>query len=428
MNRMEQNTGKRALVVGLGIAGMSAAVGLRKAGWTPMIVERSPERRTGGYFVGLFADGKRAAQDLGVMKHLHTRNPASGTEWSIDRHGRHHEWPGFLDQPGDPAAVMRGDIEAALWHSLQEDAELEPVEVWFGARPLEIIDQAGAADVVLEDVATGERRRETFDLVVGADGLRSSVRALVFGPHEEFMESWNAIICAFELDEQVPGYGPQDGVIVARAGRAAWTFGFSDRTPTMLLTYRTDDEDAQFERPPVETLEAAFDGLDHPVVAHGLQTLRTAPHYLFDSVHQVKMPTWHRGRVVLVGDSAWCLNLFSGMGSTAGLEGGAALGKALMDYPEDLDAALAAWEEQMQPPITAYQKRAQVGQHLFVPTGRISEAVRNTALRTMAAINRLKSRRSGTDPGTAPSSTRRGASATREATTDESVGNRSGGR
>lgn len=425
---MEEKTSKRALVVGLGIAGMSAAVGLRQAGWTPVIAERSPERRTGGYFVGLFPEGKVAAQELGVIDHLHTRNPVSGTEWSIDRRGRHQQWPGFLDQPGEPAAVMRGDIEAALWQSLRDDAEFEPVEVRFGAHPVEIIDQANAADVVLEDTATGERHRETFDLVVGADGLRSSVRAMVFGPHEQFMESWNAIICAFELDEQVPGYGPQDGVIVARAGRAAWTFGFGDRTPTMLLTYRTDDEDAQFERPPVETLEAAFNGLDHPAVAHGLQTLRTAPHFLFDSVHQVKMPTWHRGHVVLVGDSAWCLNLFSGMGSTAGLEGGAALGKALTAHPEDLAAALTAWEEQMRPPITTYQKRARIVQHLFVPTGRITEALRNTALRTMAAVNRLKSRRSGASPSSTSSGTRPGPSATREATTGESVGNMSGGR
>lgn len=419
---MEQKTGRQALVVGLGIAGMAAAVGLRAAGWTPVIVERSPERRTGGYFVGLFPEGKQAARDLGVLENLHTRNPVSGTEWSIDRRGRHHRWPGFLDQPGEPAAVMRGDIEAALWHSIQDDAGPGPVEVRFGTHPVQIVDEADGAHVVLEDAATGERRRETFDLVVGADGLRSSVRALVFGPHEEFMESWNAIICAFELDEQVPGYGPQDGVIAARAGRAAWTFAFSDRTPTMLLTYRTDDEDAQFERPPLETLEAAFEGLDHPAVAHGLETLRTAPHYLFDSVHQVKMPSWHRGRVVLVGDSAWCLNLFSGMGSTAGLQGGAALGEALRDHPDDLDAALAAWEHRLRPSITTYQKRARIVQHLFVPTGRVSEALRNTALRTLAAVNRLRPRRSGAMAGTTGSGTRSGATATREATTHESVG------
>ena len=52
---------KRALVVGLGSAGMSAAIGLRRAGWTPVIVERAPERRTGG------ADGTRSSQVLGSV-------------------------------------------------------------------------------------------------------------------------------------------------------------------------------------------------------------------------------------------------------------------------------------------------------------------------------------------------------------------------
>lgn len=61
---------KRALVVGLGIAGMSAAIGLRRAGWTPVIVERAPERRTEGYFVGLFPEGRQAAVDLGIADHL----------------------------------------------------------------------------------------------------------------------------------------------------------------------------------------------------------------------------------------------------------------------------------------------------------------------------------------------------------------------
>lgn len=72
---------KRALVVGLGIAGMSAAVGLRRAGWTPVIIERAPERRTGGYFINLTPEGVKAAGDLGLDT-LHTRYPEHGTTWS----------------------------------------------------------------------------------------------------------------------------------------------------------------------------------------------------------------------------------------------------------------------------------------------------------------------------------------------------------
>ncbi|MEV4069977.1 FAD-dependent monooxygenase [Nonomuraea fuscirosea] len=170
---------KRALVVGLGIAGMSAAIGLRRAGWTPVIVERAPERRTGGYFVGLFPEGRQAAVDLGIAGHLHTRNPERATRansWSVDRRGRRRPALGFLDQPGEPAAVLRGDIEAALWQSVTG------VEVRFGSTPVEVTEGPAEAEVLLEKA--GARYRESFDLVFGADGMRSSVRRLVFGPDD----------------------------------------------------------------------------------------------------------------------------------------------------------------------------------------------------------------------------------------------------
>src|SRR5687767_11675711 len=115
---MQETNSRRALVVGLGIAGMSAAIGLHRAGWTPILIERAPERRTDGYFIALFPEGRRAATDLGIADHLHIRNPVGdAATWSVNRRGHRHRSLGFLDQPGGPAAVLRGDIEAALWRS-----------------------------------------------------------------------------------------------------------------------------------------------------------------------------------------------------------------------------------------------------------------------------------------------------------------------
>jgi 2-polyprenyl-6-methoxyphenol hydroxylase-like FAD-dependent oxidoreductase len=125
---------KRALVVGLGIAGMAAAIGLRQAGWTPVIVERAPERRKGGYFVGLMPEGRQTAVDLGIADHLHTRNPPDGGEaWSLNRRGKREPGVGFLHQPGDPAAVLRGDVEAALWQAISGDGT--GVDVRFAPAP-----------------------------------------------------------------------------------------------------------------------------------------------------------------------------------------------------------------------------------------------------------------------------------------------------
>lgn len=396
-----QKAEKRALVVGLGVAGMSAAIGLRDAGWTPVIVERAAERRTGGYFVGLFPEGRAAAGRLGLMENLHTRDPIDGKDWNIDSRGRNQAGMGFLDQPGAPTAVMRGDIEAALWEKLQEDPAAAPVEIRFGVSPKEIVDGPDGARVSLVETTTGAQREEAFDLVVGADGLRSTVRRLAFGPDADFMKSWGVIICAYELREQVPSYGAQDSLILARSRRAAWVFGFADRTPTVLLTYRTKDVDAQFTQPPEDSLRTAFSGVDHPVLRHALDEFERAPHHLFDSVHSVKMPRWHRGHVMLLGDSAWCLTLFSGMGSTAGLRGGSELAEALKSHPDDLETALNAWEGAMRPFITSSQRRAQIAQHLFVPTGYMSLTLRNTAMAVIARTSARKRRRSATHEPTA---------------------------
>ena len=383
---------KRALVVGLGIAGMSAAIGLRRAGWTPVIVERAPRRRTGGYFVGIMPEGRKAAEDLGISDHLHTRNPPDGgAAYSLTRRGKRAPGVGFLHQPGDPAAVVRGDIEAALWEGVRGDAAGgEPVEVRFATTPVEITDTGGAVEVLLDDTATGTRHRESFDLVVGADGLRSQVRRMVFGPDEDYMTRWNAMICAFQLREQVPSFDPSDSIISARAGRAVWVFGFDDRPPTVLLTYRTKDVERQFAGSRTERLRTVFAGMDDPAVRHSLNELEKTPEFLFDSVHQVKMPRWSKGRVVLLGDAAWCPNLYSGMGASSALRGGAELGRALRENPDDLDAALDAWEAELRPFIRKHQRMARVKQQMFVPSSRPVEAVRAGLLHLVASARKRR--------------------------------------
>ncbi len=377
---------KRALVVGLGIAGMSAAIGLRQAGWTPVIVERAPERRRGGYFVGLMTEGRQAAVDLGVADHLHTRNPPDGGKaWSLTRSGKREPGMGFLHQPGDPAAVVRGDIEAALWRSACGDGTDEPVDVRFATAPVEIHTVGGDVRVLFEDAGTGARYSEGFDLVVGADGLRSSVRRMVFGPHEDYMTDWGAMVCAFQLQEQVPSFDEADSVISARAGRAVWVFGLADRPPTVLLTYRTEDTRKQFTGSAVQRLRTVFSGMDDPAVRHALAALERTPEFLFDSVHQVRMPRWSSGRVVLLGDAAWCPNLYSGMGATTALRGGAELGRALLESPDDLDAALAAWESGLRPFVRRHQRIARLKQQMFVPSSRPVEALRSVVLRLACA-------------------------------------------
>lgn len=368
---------KRVLVVGLGIAGMAAAVRLKDAGWEPVIVERAPARRSGGYFIGLFAEGREAAERLGVLGNITRTNPEGSKTWEVASDGDRQLSVGFLDQPGNPRGVLRGDIEAALWERVRDD-----IEVRFSVSPDAIRSTPDSAHVVLHDLRDGSMTEETFDLVIGADGLRSTVRQLVFGPHETFMRPFNAIICAFAMNNQVPRFVERDGLVLAEPGRSLWVFPFGDRTPTALLTYRTTNEDAEFQRPPIETLRARYAGVDGDgAIAHVLDELEHAPDFLFDSVHQVKMPTWHRDRVVLLGDSAWCLTLYSGMGATAGLMGADALGAALQSNPSSVEAALTEWEAGLRPFIKKHQFGAHIKGQVFVPSNRFLARIRTSVLR-----------------------------------------------
>ena len=113
----ERNGSQRALIVGLGISGMAMAKGLYECGWDVTVVERAPERRRGGYFVGLFAVGKVAAKQLG-FDGIHNRAPKVRDNCALGKNGEKRRGLGFGDLPGDPWLLLRSDIENAAYEAI----------------------------------------------------------------------------------------------------------------------------------------------------------------------------------------------------------------------------------------------------------------------------------------------------------------------
>jgi 2-polyprenyl-6-methoxyphenol hydroxylase-like FAD-dependent oxidoreductase len=371
--------GRRVLVVGLGISGIATAIRLHKLGWEPVVIERAPERRKGGYFVALFGTGKASAERFGVLDTLVDRTSPQMATYEIDRAERRRKGMSFVDAPGAPLPLLRGDIENALFSALPKDLEIR-----FSTVPTRIEQDGRGVDVTMTHTKSGATTTERFDLVVGADGMRSTVRPLVFGPHEDFLYPLHYMIGACVLRKPVHGYATHEGVILAEAGRSAWVFPFANHNPTVLFSYRADDVASQFRGRPIDSLREAY-GPVKPgsVLSQLLDEFESADEYLFDSTNQVRMPRWHEGRVVLVGDSAWCLTLYSGMGASTGLAGGELLGNMLERYPDDVERALSQWEEKLRPFITSMQVRGLKMRSFFTPSNEAQRVLRAATIRLM---------------------------------------------
>ncbi|MFE0155164.1 FAD-dependent monooxygenase [Nonomuraea sp. NPDC059007] len=368
--------GGRALVVGLGVAGLATALRLRQVGWEPVVVERAPARRAGGYFIMLFKAGAAPARRLGVLEAIGDRTPARMVSHDVNRAGRRSPGMSPAALPAIPRQLLRGDIEQALFSALPAD-----VEIRYSTVPTQITQDDSAAEVTLLDTVSGATVTERFDLVVGADGMRSTVRELAFGP-EKYLHPLNYMIGATVLDQPIEGLGLDVGLSLAEPGRSAIIFPFSDHTPSLLFSYRTRDIDAEFRRPPIESIRAAFGPEPTGRLLEELFTrFEQAPEYLFDSVNQVKMPRWHRGRVVLIGDAAWCVTLYAGMGASSGIAGAELLGTMLQRHPGDQPGALRAWEARMRPFIHTEQNSALQMRKIFTPHDRKERLLRTLMMR-----------------------------------------------
>lgn len=366
----------RALIVGSGISGLAAALTLHRAGWEPVIVERAPARRTGGYFVRFSGPGYSAAQRLGLLDALPNRLAPESRGFEIDTSGRLTPGLSFpAASGGTPLRILlRSDLERALY---EEVSEL--VEIRYGVGPAAITQNRHEATVTLTDGSV-----ETADLVIGADGIHSTVRSLVFGPEDLYRKDFDHVVAACIIDGELPGVRDGDTLIASAAGRSAWINTYTDgHPPVAFLLYRTPWPAAESRRKPAEALREAFGDFGGEIVPAILDAMDHSESVIFDQVSQIQINRWSQGRVVLLGDSAWCMTLYSGQGSGMGIAGAEVLARTLTEH-DTVSAALGAWEKELRPLTAKYQKEAHRMQHFFMPVNRFGYTVRRGLIRAMS--------------------------------------------
>ncbi|PTA66672.1 FAD-dependent monooxygenase [Deinococcus arcticus] len=370
---------RTALISGAGIAGPAVAYWLRRAGFAPTLVERAPALRHGGHLIDFWGVGYDVAGRMGLRGALHEDGYAVRGIRFIDRWGQAAATlPAEALLPGHHRRYVnlrRGDLARRLW------ALVEPeVEAVFGDSVTALTPQGKRVGVTFEHAPPRE-----VDLVIGADGLHSRVRALALGAERDTVTSlgyWTAAFTASDAHAGEPG----TYISFTAPGRQVARFALRGGHSAYFLLW------AQPGRPTPGLDGAAQRRVLERVFAHSgvlgdrmLTALPRAQDLYLDVVAQVRLPHWSAGRVALVGDAAYAPSLLSGQGSALALAGAYLLAHELARTPDVPEAAFARYQAAFGPFVAAKQRSAARYGPWFAPRTELGVQLRNVALRLMAA-------------------------------------------
>ncbi|BAL91512.1 putative FAD-dependent oxidoreductase [Actinoplanes missouriensis 431] len=356
-------TNRKALISGAGVGGPACAFWLARAGWEVTLVERAPALRTGGYKVDVRGAATTVLKRMGVHAAAKQRDTGMRQVTYVRRDGRRiASLPAdlLMGRRGDDLEIMRGDLTRLL-----HDAA--GVATVFGDSIAGISDTC----VTFASGRTGE-----YDLIVAADGLHSTTRRLAFG--DTPIDHLGGYISTFEVPNDL-GIDHEE-IMYTEPGRLLYAYAMGPGAPARVgmtfasepLTYDRRDLGAQ-----KQLLHRAFAGRGWRSDDF-LAALDDAPDLYFDSLSQVNAPRYSSGRVVLLGDAAYCPSPASGQGTSLALVGAYVLADQLSN-----GGGLEGYERVMRPYV---EKNLAFGRRMakdMVPSSRLAIGFRNYGMRTL---------------------------------------------
>lgn len=343
---------RSALISGASIAGPVLAFWLAEAGWQVTVVERAERLRTSGYPVDVRGTAVDVVRRMGLYEQLGAHRYRHVPVALLSPQGRRLC---TLDYGNLLGSSSGGDVElarGALSHIFYR-ATADRVRYVFG----ESINALRQNDTGVE-VSFDHGRPATFDVVIGADGIHSNVRALGFGPEGPCLRHLGPYAAVWDL----PGdaFAPGAGYFYSHPGRTVLVERPRDGAPARAFATFVHRDPGSLDRHDIGSVTEALRGAfyeDRWRTAEVIDTLPSSGDVYFDTVSQVRMERWSSGRIALVGDAAYAPAFLSGQGTSIAIAGAYVLASELSahDRPE---LAYAAYERRLRDYVTMNQDLA----------------------------------------------------------------------
>ncbi|MEU2255144.1 FAD-dependent monooxygenase [Nocardia xishanensis] len=370
--------GKKALISGAGVGGATLAYWLARNGFDVTVVERAAGERSSGNPVDVKGPAIEVVEKMGIMPRL--REVASPVDRMTFVDGAGRRVAGIpLRMFQDGAGEREVEVPRADLASILLEAGRDQVEFLWGDTITGLVQDAAGVDVTF-----AEARPARFDVVIGADGLHSTVRRLTFGPEHAFVRHTGMYVATLPID--APFGDDPDVVIYNMPGRAVAVHPSKGHAIAAFMFRRgavADYDHRDLDSHKRLVLDAFADGSWR--LPELLDLVRAADDLYFDSISRVRLPRWSSGRIGLTGDAAAAVSLF-GDGSTLAIAGAYRLAEELGRSPADIQAALRRYETGHRPMVDAKRQSFRFARAMLLPATRSGIALRNTAARLVPAL------------------------------------------
>jgi 2-polyprenyl-6-methoxyphenol hydroxylase-like FAD-dependent oxidoreductase len=349
---MNMNKDRTALISGASFAGLTLAYWLNKFGYRVTLVDISSGIRKGGSPIEIRGEALNTVNEMGLLEKIKAKRLTENVVKNIVN-ANDETLFSWNHSEGDDIEIHRDDLLDILEKSISKN-----VEFLYQNRIAEIEQSDESVNVVFKN---GESRN--FDFAFGADGTHSSLRKMIFGNEEDFSVFFGAYFATSATKE----IDAKEATMFNEPNKMAGIFPFRDftqsivifRSPKLNYDYKNLTQQKQILKEKLANSQWKIPQI--------LEIMLKNDNLYFDEICQIKMPSWSKNRIALVGDAAYTAGFVTGLGTTLAIQGSATLAKLLDEAKGDYKSAFQNYFQSYKPFVDSVQSKIVDGLNFTVP-------------------------------------------------------------